>query len=77
MTQYHLTVRVKNAAGVAAELVQDVVVTDVNDESPTFIAVDSGSVLENSAPHTYVLKIQVPLFSFFLQRRSSLVFFWV
>ena len=58
LTHYILTVRVKNAANVAAETVLEIFVNDVNDESPTFIAVDSGSVLENSAPHTYVLKIQ-------------------
>ena len=58
VTQYILTVRVKNAAGVAAETVLVVFVEDVNDESPTFIAVDGGSVLENSAPGTFVMRVQ-------------------
>lgn len=58
VTQYLLTVRVKNEAGVAAETVLTVSVDDVNDELPTFMAVDGGSVLENSAPNTFVLKVQ-------------------
>ena len=58
VTHYILTVRVRNDAGVAAETLLEIYVDDVNDESPTFIAVDSGSVLENSAPHTFVLKVQ-------------------
>ena len=31
---------------------------DVNDEIPTFMAVDGGSVLENSAASTFVLRVQ-------------------
>ena len=58
VTQYMLTVRVKNAEQAAAETVLVVSVDDVNDEPPNFIAVDGGSVLENSAPGTFVLKIQ-------------------
>lgn len=58
VTQYILTVRVKNEAGVAAETVVTVNIDDVNDEIPTFMAVDGGSVLENSAPNTFVLKVQ-------------------
>ena len=58
VTQYILTVRVKNSASVAAETVLVVSVEDVNDESPTWTAVDGGSVLENSAPGTFVLKVQ-------------------
>ncbi|KAI9564700.1 hypothetical protein GHT06_008441 [Daphnia sinensis] len=58
VTQYILTVRVKNEAGVAAETVLTVSVDDVNDEIPTFMAVDGGSVLENSVANTFVLKVQ-------------------
>ncbi len=58
VTQYILTVRVKNEAGVAAETVLTVNVEDVNDEIPTFMAVDGGSVLENSASNTFVLRVQ-------------------
>lgn len=58
VTQYMLTVRVKNAEQAAAETLLYVKVEDVNDETPTFTAVDGGSVLENSAPGTFVLKVQ-------------------
>lgn len=62
VNHYILTLRVKNDAkakrGMAAETILEIYVTDVNDESPTFTAVDGGSVLENSAPSTFVLKVQ-------------------
>lgn len=58
VTQYILTVRVKNEAQVAAETIVTVNIDDVNDEIPTFTAVEGGSVLENSSPSSFVLKVQ-------------------
>ncbi|GBO99500.1 DE-cadherin [Eumeta japonica] len=58
ITDYTLTVRVRNNYNLAAETIIQIEVEDVNDNIPIFSEVRSGSVLENEPPGTPVMQVR-------------------
>nr|BAD91054.1 Af1-cadherin [Artemia franciscana] len=58
VSNYQLNIRVQNDFDVSAETIVRLRVLDSNDEIPSFIDIESGSVLENSAVQTFVLRIR-------------------
>lgn len=57
VTEYQLTVRVANKA-LAAVVSVEIKIEDVNDEIPTFIETESGSVLENEDVGAQVMQVR-------------------
>ncbi|XP_054263289.1 DE-cadherin-like [Macrosteles quadrilineatus] len=58
ITEYTLTVRIQNKYNLASETVINIQLEDVNDRTPTFTEVVSGSVSENEPPGTPVMQVR-------------------
>lgn len=58
ITDYCLTLRVKNVHDLSAELPIKIKLRDVNDNIPYFVEVTSGTVLENEEPKASVLQVR-------------------
>lgn len=57
-TDYSLTVVVKNSHNIVSEHNIKIKVEDVNDNIPSFVEVDSGTILENEPPGTQVMIVR-------------------
>lgn len=58
ITEYKLTMNVRNTWDVVAEVIIKIKVEDVNDNIPYFTEVTSGSILENEPPGTPVMQVR-------------------
>lgn len=58
ITEYTLTMSVKNIHDLVAEVIVKIKVEDVNDNIPYFTEVTSGSILENEPPGTPVMQVR-------------------
>ncbi|XP_051171041.1 DE-cadherin [Leptopilina boulardi] len=58
VTEYTLRVRVQNKYQLAAETLVSIQVLDVNDNIPTFLELEKGSVLENEKPGVSVMQVR-------------------
>lgn len=57
-TDYSLTVIVKNSHNIMSEHIIKIKVEDVNDNIPSFVEVDTGTILENEPPGTIVMPVR-------------------
>lgn len=57
-TDYSLTVTVKNSHNIMSEHNIKIKVEDVNDNIPSFVEVDTGTILENEPPGTQVMQVR-------------------
>lgn len=57
-TDYSLTVTVKNSHNIMSEHNIKIKVEDVNDNIPSFVEVDTGTILENEPPGTLVMQVR-------------------
>lgn len=57
-TDYSLTVTVKNSHNIMTEHNIKIKVEDVNDNIPSFVEVDTGTILENEPPGTQVMQVR-------------------
>lgn len=58
ITEYKLTMSVRNIWDLVAEVIINIKVEDVNDNIPYFTEVTSGSILENEPPGTFVMQVR-------------------
>lgn len=58
ITDYSLTVTVRNSHDIITEHIIKIKVEDVNDNIPSFVEIDSGTILENEPPGTQVMQVR-------------------
>lgn len=58
ITDYSLTVTVRNSHDIITEHIIKIKVEDVNDNIPSFVEIDSGAILENEPPGTQVMQVR-------------------
>ena len=58
ITDYSLTVNVKNSHDITTEHLIKIKIEDVNDNIPSFVEIDSGTILENEPPGTQVMQVR-------------------
>lgn len=58
ITDYSLTVTVRNSHDIITEHIIKIKVEDVNDNIPSFVEIDSGTILENEPPGTVVMQVR-------------------
>lgn len=58
ITDYSLTVTVRNSHDIVTEHIIKIKVEDVNDNIPSFVEIDSGAILENEPPGTQVMQVR-------------------
>lgn len=58
ITDYLLTVTVRNSYDIITDHIIKIKVEDVNDNIPSFVEIDSGKILENEPPGTVVMQIR-------------------